>query len=120
MLDVQISASVPVWHSIVKKRQCWIAQYGLWKDIITPVQNLVGITEQDLPCANGSCPYIADADLRYEEGKDPNPPCPRHAVLYNRSYPKDKFTAALKEASIRPGFWAPILDEAMIEPSPTL
>lgn len=66
-------------REITEKRNCWVAQYNIWKPFLD-------LTMQKgkpiLPCDNGSCPFDADAVLRFQ-GKDPNSPCPIHTNQKN-------------------------------------
>ena len=86
-IKICISAEREFWKTVVNKRQCWIAQYGIWKDIIVEAQKFINISEQDLPCNKGFCPYTRDAELRYTD-KDPGAPCPIQSKL--ASTPIDK------------------------------
>lgn len=79
---VTVSADVDVWRDIYSKRSCWLAHYGMWGSILKRVSEYMEISETELPCVSGVCPYGADAQLRVE-GKDPNPPCPIHMGLGN-------------------------------------
>jgi hypothetical protein len=74
---MQLSARSDVWQAILSRRACWIAQADLWQPII----KAFGM-QPPLPCDDGKCPFELDARARLEEGKDPNPPCPRFCNLY--------------------------------------
>ena len=64
-IKISISAEIQFWKTVINKRQCWIAQYGIWKNIIVEAQKHILISEQDLPCNKGFCPYTRDAELRH-------------------------------------------------------
>jgi hypothetical protein len=80
-ISIEAVASNDSWRGIYSKRSCWIAQADLWNPLLRLIINEIGGTKDLLPCADGSCPFEKDASLRLEVGKDPNPPCPRHAEL---------------------------------------
>ena len=101
---VSISASAEFWKTVVNKRQCWIAQYGIWSSIIQEAQKFLNISEQDLPCADGFCPYTRDAEIRHTDD-DPGAPCPIHSNLTNTSVEEKYLESIEKEASYRPEFW---------------
>tara|TARA_R100001163_G_scaffold58350_1_gene46630 strand:+ start:607 stop:1680 length:1074 start_codon:yes stop_codon:yes gene_type:complete len=103
-IKISISAEIEFWKTVVNKRQCWIAQYGIWKDIIVAVQKHLSVSEEDLPCNKGFCPYTRDAELRHTDD-DPGAPCPIHSEL--NSMPIDpKYMEMVRiEASYRPAFW---------------
>ena len=101
---VSISASAEFWKTVVNKRQCWIAQYGIWSDIIQEAQRFLDIGEQDLPCADGFCPYTRDAEIRHTDD-DPGAPCPIHSNLTNTPVKKKYLQSIETEASYRPNFW---------------
>jgi|TARA_R110002020_G_scaffold20151_3_gene69034 hypothetical protein len=104
-IKISISAETEFWKTVINKRQCWIAQYGIWKDIIVEAQKYININEDNLPCAGGSsCPYTRDAELRHTD-KDPGAPCPIHSKLHNMPIPKHKMDSVHIEASYRPAFW---------------
>jgi len=84
-IEVQVCGSVDAWNSVLSKRSCWMAHYGVWSDLIYMVNS--HIPDPQLPCSDGTCPYTADAELRYTDA-DPNPPCPIHAVLYGKEITK--------------------------------
>ena len=96
-VEMEISAPNDVWKSVISKRSCWIAQADLWKPILDKFD------EGFLPCADGKCPYVKDAELRFTDA-DPGVPCPRYANLYH----KDKgpwLPAMTQEAKARGSFW---------------
>tara|TARA_R110002020_G_scaffold264508_2_gene479278 strand:- start:1496 stop:2572 length:1077 start_codon:yes stop_codon:yes gene_type:complete len=103
-ITISISAEIEFWKTVVNKRQCWIAQYGIWKNIIVAVQKHLSVSEEDLPCNKGFCPYTRDAELRHTDD-DPGAPCPIHSEL--NSMPIDpKYMEMVRiEASYRPAFW---------------
>ena len=104
-MSVSISASSEFWKTVVNKRQCWIAQYGIWGSIIKDAQRFLDIGEQDLPCADGFCPYTKDAEIRHTDD-DPGAPCPIHSKLSGMPVDKKYLPSIEKEASYRPAFWA--------------
>lgn len=89
-MNLQIAAPREVAQQIVAKRQCWIAQSDIWQPLILQLQVALntgdkptssdGTDAPTLPCDDGVCPYRRDNDLR-RFGKDPNPPCPKAAIL---------------------------------------
>ena len=101
---VSISASSEFWKTVVNKRQCWIAQYGIWSDIIQEAQMFLDISDQDLPCAGGFCPYTRDAEIRHTDD-DPGAPCPIHSKLAGMPVDKKYLASIENEASYRPIFW---------------
>ena len=103
-MDVSISASAEFWKTVVNKRQCWIAQYGIWSGIIQEAQKFLDIGEQDLPCAGGFCPYTRDAEIRHTDD-DPGAPCPIHSNLSGMTVDEKHIESIKKEASYRPKFW---------------
>lgn len=93
LVSVQVTGLISDWIEVIKKRNCWIAQYDLWSDLLNKAIKLTGIPEENLlPCSDGKCPYEGDAEARYTN-KDPNAPCPIHAQLTERSVT----TSQLKE-----------------------
>jgi len=101
---ISISAEVEFWKTVVNKRQCWIAQYGIWKSIIVAAQEYIDISEQDLPCNKGFCPYTRDAELRHTDD-DPGAPCPIHSSLNSMPIDQKYMEMVNIEASYRPAFW---------------
>ena len=101
---ISISANVEFWKTVVNKRQCWIAQYGIWKDIIVAAQRFIDISEKDLPCNKGFCPYTRDAELRHTDD-DPGAPCPIHSDLTSTPIDPKYMDMVRIEASYRPAFW---------------
>ena len=82
-MHVCVSGSRDAWVGIAGKRTCWLAHEGMWRTVLDPVMSYGGIDMEDvLPCKDGHCPYEEDIRMR-REGRDPNPPCPRHARLQN-------------------------------------
>ena len=113
-IKISISAEIEFWKTVINKRQCWIAQYGIWKDIIVEAQKYININEDNLPCAGGSsCPYTRDAELRHTD-KDPGAPCPIHSKLHSMPIPKHKMESVYIEASYRPAFWKKHIDNVKI------
>ena len=103
-ITISISAEVDFWKTVVNKRQCWIAQYGIWKDIIIAAQKYISVSEQDLPCNKGFCPYTRDAELRHTDD-DPGAPCPIHSDLTSTPIAQKYMDMVRIEASYRPAFW---------------
>lgn len=82
-VDMTIWGSVSDIQDIITKRNCWLANYKQWKNVISAIEQVMDGNAL-LPCSNSNnCPYHADAQLRIER-KDPNPPCPRHMKLTNQ------------------------------------
>ena len=109
-IKISISAEIEFWKTVVNKRQCWIAQYGIWKDIIIVAQEYISISEQDLPCNKGFCPYTRDAELRHTDD-DPGAPCPIHSDLTSTPIAKKYMDMVRIEASYRPAFWQKHIDK---------
>ena len=103
-ITISISAEIDFWKTVVNKRQCWIAQYGIWKDIIIAAQEYISVSEQDLPCNKGFCPYTRDAELRHTDD-DPGAPCPIHSDLTSTPIDQKYMDMVRIEASYRPAFW---------------
>tara|TARA_R110002020_G_scaffold85119_1_gene210241 strand:- start:1753 stop:2832 length:1080 start_codon:yes stop_codon:yes gene_type:complete len=103
-MKISISAEVNFWKTVINKRQCWIAQYGIWEDVIMKAQEYLEISEQDLPCNKGFCPYTRDAELRHTDD-DPGAPCPIHSKLSNMPIDPKYMESVKVEASYRPAFW---------------
>ncbi len=103
-ITISISAEIEFWKTVVNKRQCWIAQYGIWKDIIIAAQEYISVSEQDLPCNKGFCPYTRDAELRHTDD-DPGAPCPIHSDLTSTPIDQKYMDMVRIEASYRPAFW---------------
>ena len=109
-IKISISAEIEFWKTVVNKRQCWIAQYGIWKDIIIVAQEYISISEQDLPCNKGFCPYTRDAELRHTDD-DPGAPCPIHSDLTSTPIDPKYMDMVRIEASYRPAFWQKHIDK---------
>lgn len=78
-MSVQFFGDREAIESVVSKRNCWLANYKVWKDLLDVINDS---GNQILPCTGKDfCPYAGDAQLRIE-GKDPNPPCPKHMRLH--------------------------------------
>ena len=103
-INISISAEINFWKTVINKRQCWIAQYGIWKDVIIGVQEYLSVSENDLPCWEGFCPYVRDAEIRHTDD-DPGAPCPIHSNLTKTPVNKKYLKAIEIEASYRPEFW---------------
>ena len=110
-IKISISAEIDFWKTVVNKRQCWIAQYGIWKDIIVVAQEYITIGEQDLPCNKGFCPYTRDAELRHTDD-DPGAPCPIHSNLTSTPIDEKYMPMVRIEASYRPAFWQKHIEKA--------
>jgi len=107
---VQISGFEEDMIDILRKRSCWIAQYNLWAPILNEISTIIEADSAGLPCHDGECPYEKDAELRLE-GKDPNAPCPKHAILNNlsiNSLQREKMITQAKDDD-RPVFWKDII-----------
>ena len=103
-ININIAAETEFWKTVINKRQCWIAQYGIWKEIIVAAQKYIDISEKDLPCNKGFCPYTRDAELRHTDN-DPGAPCPIHSNLASMPIDKKYMPMVNIEASYRPNFW---------------
>lgn len=103
--QMQISAPVSIWHGILSKRMCWIAQHDLWKVVLDKAMELMPRedVENMLPCSGGVCPYVRDAEIRYTI-HDPGPVCPRFAKIYRRPIPEDQKSLVTRVAKGRP-YW---------------
>ncbi len=113
-IKICISAEKEFWKTVVNKRQCWIAQYGIWKDIIVEAQKFINISEQNLPCNKGFCPYTRDAELRYTD-KDPGAPCPIQSKLASTPIDKKYMDMVKIEASYRPAFWQKHIEQVEVK-----
>lgn len=108
---LSISADVEVWKGIAKKRQCWLAQHDLWKPVLDEVGKIIDLSKE-LPCSSGSCPYEADAVLRYTD-KDPNPPCPMHACITKTRFVEHTVDALqMVKRDSRPNWWNTVIKNA--------
>lgn len=110
-INMQLCASVEFWRSILEKRSCWMAQYGLWSPVMERVQQYLPITEHMLPCKD-YCVYGKDAENRYTDN-DPGSPCPKHVIINKRTITqqqKDDITKQF-EFEQRPQFWRRIINE---------
>ena len=97
-VQMSISGRRDTWQAILSSRSCWIAQADLWQGI-TRLFN-----QTALPCADGECPFSADAEARLTPGNDPNPPCPRYMNL--KKLDKAAWRAPmLQAAKNRSPFW---------------
>jgi hypothetical protein len=85
-MSVTASGSEAVWRQIVRERNCWLAQGGLWADIVDTINTLLDDSKLSLPCENGICPYSADC-LQRHNGNDPGAPCPRWYNLEKKAAP---------------------------------
>jgi len=110
-LRMEIAATKDFWQTIISKRACWLLQTTLsaekdpWQSII----DYFGNFGQDvLPCADGHCPFHADAQLRVTD-YDPGCPCPIH-MKFN-SIDKTPYLEELRIAAKgRSPFWMDIIE----------
>lgn len=111
LITMQLCASVDFWKSILEKRSCWMAQYGLWSPVIERAQQYMPITENMLPCKE-YCVYGKDAELRYTD-KDPGSPCPKHAIINKRTVTPQLLADIEKQFALeqRPLFWRKLINE---------
>ena len=94
---MELCATNNDWANILSSRACWIAQASLWQPITKKFDGAV------LPCADGKCPYVVDAEARIA-GRDPQPPCPRYMNLYHK--PKANWHKAMSQLAQQRGqFW---------------
>jgi len=109
--DMQMPVNIQFWGTkqdiaeVVAKRNCWMSNYKVWKNLLDVVNEG---DEKTLPCTGKThCPYSGDAMLRVE-GSDPNPPCPIHMRL-NNIHPiwehQIKAMHHLIATDERPDFW---------------
>ena len=92
--------------SILKKRNCWIAQADLWATFVNQVRLALGQEGNALPCDDRPCPYEKDNRLRLQN-KDPGAPCPRFAKLNDEPLNYQHTVQARAVAEQRPdrNFW---------------
>lgn len=113
-IDLTFAASLNVAKSIVRKRNCWIAQEDLWQPVTDAINAVIG-EQPALPCDDGECPFERDNRLRLLN-KDPAPPCPKFANLYNEKLSEDHAAAALdyshKHKPVTTNFWLKELTNA--------
>jgi hypothetical protein len=101
-IPTQIVMPFSFAKTLVSKRSCWIAQTDLWLPIINILRTgAIDANIETLPCSDGKCKFTRDNDLR-KSAKDPSPPCPLFANLYNTPLTKSERAAALKYADQRP------------------
>lgn len=104
VVQMQLAMSVTTAEALIKKRNCWIAQTDIWREVVEKLNTVVDSESGlSLPCSNGKCPFERDNRLRIE-GKDPNPPCPRYANLYDEPLTDVQYLAAAEYAKERPEF----------------
>jgi len=114
-MTVSVSADTTIWRDIYSKRSCWLAQYSLWSGILNQVSQHMDLSEDDLPCSGGVCPYVADNVLRME-GKDPNAVCPLYARMNQVDVGlamKDRMRMQVNEDRRLP-FWLYVINEDII------
>lgn len=95
-LQMEIMMTVGMAHSLVVKRNCWIAQADIWQQVVRPLNSLldIGSGAPVLPCSDKlHCPVAKDNQLRFE-GKDPAPPCPLWCGMANLAIPDPEQTKA--------------------------
>jgi hypothetical protein len=97
---------------VLEKRSCWVAHYRIWGSYLGNIEHQMdGV--MSLPCKNGTCPFSADAVLRFE-GKDPNPPCPLHCTL-NGLKPSleqiERMEAMVINDNRSTTFWNPVIEK---------
>lgn len=112
LVNVQISADKQTWLGIIKKRSCWLAQYDIWSPVIAIAQKYCGVDKSILPCSNGLCPYIKDAELRMTD-KDPGSPCPRYAIMKGYPLTDKQLTSCEEQLHLegRPDFWQSMINK---------
>lgn len=110
-IEMQLCASIEFWKSILEKRSCWMAQYGLWSAVILHAQQYIPVTENMLPCKE-YCVYGKDAENRYTD-KDPGSPCPKHIIINKRAITKQQRDDVVKQFEFenRPQFWRSLINE---------
>jgi very-short-patch-repair endonuclease len=109
-VHMEIFSTVEMWNSILKSRQCWISQGDLWSPIINKALKHTTITEKDLPCADGTCPYSRDAEIRYTIN-DPGSPCPLYSLRNRKKLTEQKLQSLRTDLESRPEFWKSISKE---------
>jgi hypothetical protein len=97
IVHMELCAPDTFWHSIMAKRNCWIAQADIWHALT------VYFDQETLPCIDGHCPYSVDNELR-KQGKDPNVVCPIYMHLTNQDATSHK-AAMRAHARSKPKWW---------------
>jgi len=102
-ITMELTAHDSIWHSIIAKRNCWIAQADIWEHLTTYFNS------DTLPCTStGICPYVEDNKLRMA-GKDVNSPCPIYLNLTGQ--PQAPYLEAIrKESERKPNWWKEHID----------
>ena len=97
-VNMELTAHDSIWHAIIAKRNCWIAQADIWHHVTQHFNSDM------LPCTGTNvCPYVADNELR-RQGKDPNPPCPIYLHLTGQD--RAPHMAAIEaHARAKPPWW---------------
>ena len=110
-IDMQLCASIDFWKSILEKRSCWLAQYGIWSEVIVHAQRYIAVAENTLPCKE-YCVYGKDAENRYTD-KDPGSPCPKHIIIHKRAVTQQQRDDIEKQFELenRPQFWRKLINE---------
>lgn len=104
-ITANVIASKKTLSEIAEKRNCWVAQYSIWKDFLLQI-------EFSLPCDCGHCPFEKDVMLRVD-GLDPNPPCPiflRKKNLLASDETKDKIIKMIDDDNRDKKFWTTYLE----------
>jgi hypothetical protein len=111
MVTMTVYGTENDFKEVISKRSCWVAHYGAWSRFLGLVTN--SMSGSFLPCASGSCPFHADALLRFE-GKDPNPPCPIHCDIMGLS-PSDEQVEKMRNLVVvdrrEIKFWFPKIEK---------
>jgi len=114
VLNVTTYGTESDFAEVLSKRTCWVAHYKIWKGYLAMIERQSKDDgNKNLPCEMGSCPFAADVMLRYE-GKDPNPTCPRFALLNDlpvNETEKLKMSAMVTSDNRPAQFWSPIIEK---------
>lgn len=113
-IDMQVLVPIDFAKDLICKRQCWIAQESLWRQMLDKLSALVGETTVPvLPCDDGICRFKRDNDLRKQK-KDPSPPCPIAARLENEKMELQEKEFAIKYSEMRSHrqFWLENIERA--------
>lgn len=106
--------------SMVRKRNCWIAQEDLWAPIIEALNAAIGDGDDfPLPCdGKTNCPVSRDNELRHG-GKDPAPACPLW-YYFERLQPSGEQRAAImgyaEKRTISADWWRQTYNELIPDP----
>lgn len=77
MLRMSLTSTNDFWDTIVKKRNCWLAQSDMWYPIVKLINKNAPFS---VPCDDGHCKFSGDCAQRLNK-TDPGLPCPRHAAF---------------------------------------